>query len=561
MIDSLFDFSELTMRTYFEGGLSLLYSSFLAIGILSLFWLITRMIYKRYFSRYVLDTLHRLILIVLNIALLYGSLLLLVIPLSDMGISQKSIYGLTHMIDVSGCLLLSCILTSFLWPHSIHVLHSRNVHLAYEKWIKFLFLISMSIVCMHGFGLLTTNYFIDPNLIYSINIIFFTPLLALAIDDFFDVVLGKFLRNKVFIKVLSKNFLILFGLIILSVSIRYSDYVDLEILNIASLFIAVLGIQIAVLLRERCPMILGYNGYKSKYTSVISNILGVVIAVNFIGIAIYLSHYTTFKYLSGMIDAITTISVTIVLCLFVKYLFIDEIKIKHVDSTVSGFLGKSIIILIILFSAIFVLDDFNINTHPLLAFITAGGLAVALALQSSLANFAAGLWIVVFSPFKLKDKVIINSHLGLIVDIDFLYTKLQKFNGELVIIPNSMVLNSAIENMHRSKIYRLPLSIGLAYGSDIQKSLKIINEIIDKSEHSAKGTKNAIKNSTINTDQNLIYIKSFDDSSICIEFAIWISSQSNFSLVEHDLRMEIIKRFRAEKIDIPFNQLDVNIIK
>ncbi len=561
MVDSLFDFSEYTMRTLFEGRFSLVYSAFFAIAILGLFWFATRTLYKRFFSKYIIDSLNHLVFMVLNLALLYASLLLLLIPLSDIGFKQTTIIELMYVVDVFSCLLLSFIITKSFLPHTQRALQTRGLQSFNQHWLILIFFTSTAIVSIYFFGLLKTRYYIDPNLIYSINIILFTPLLALAINDLFQVVLIKCFRSKTFIDILSKNLLILFGLLILSISMRYSNYIDLELLNIASLFIAVMGIQIAILLREQFPLVLSRRGHKPKYIKVISNIIGVVVAVNFIGLAIYLSDYNTFKYLSGFFHAITTISITVLLSLFVKYIFIDEITIKHVDSTVSIFLGRLIITLIILSATIIVLDDFNLNTHPLLALLTAGGLAVALALQSSLSNFAAGLWIVIFSPFKLKDKVKINSQLGIIVDIDFLYTRLQKYNGELVIIPNANVLSSVIENIHRSKIYRLPVSVGVAYGSDIKKALKIIKEIIESSEHAGRGIKNAIKNSSINTENNLLYVKSFDDSSICIEFGIWVSALSNFAVIQHDLRMEIIKRFEAENIEIPFNQLDIHIAK
>ena len=130
-----------------------------------------------------------------------------------------------------------------------------------------------------------------------------------------------------------------------------------------------------------------------------------------------------------------------------------------------------------------------------------------------------------------------------------------------MIIPNANVLSNRVINFHRSKIYRLPMTVGVAYGSDIKKSLKIIKEVMDSSEYSGRGLKNEIKNSSINTENNQLYVKSFDDSSICIEFGIWVSALSNFAVIQHDLRMEIIKRFEAENIEIPFNQLDIHITK
>ena len=207
------------------------------------------------------------------------------------------------------------------------------------------------------------------------------------------------------------------------------------------------------------------------------------------------------------------------------------------------------------------MEDLKIDTRPLLGIIFAGGLAIALALQSSLSNFAAGLWIILFQPFKIKDNVVFKQQVGFIVDIDFLFTRLQLYNGTIIVIPNSAILSNAVQNLSCSNIYRVKTEVCVSYKANLTKVIEVFTKILEKMPHSGLGKKNNYTNSVVSASKHQIWIKGFEDSGILIRVSYWIDSPLLEVAFTNAFRQAVATQFQKEMIDIPFNRMDVHILK
>jgi len=116
----------------------------------------------------------------------------------------------------------------------------------------------------------------------------------------------------------------------------------------------------------------------------------------------------------------------------------------------------------------------GIKTSSFVAIIGAAGLAIGLALQGSLANFAGGVLILMFKPFKVDDLICANDNMGTVVSIDILYTRLRTFDNRIITMPNGRLANSDIDNRTMQDKRRIDLELKLSYNTDIKKTRKII---------------------------------------------------------------------------------------
>ncbi|MDN3669163.1 mechanosensitive ion channel [Echinicola jeungdonensis] len=219
-------------------------------------------------------------------------------------------------------------------------------------------------------------------------------------------------------------------------------------------------------------------------------------------------------------------------------------KRKDADKSLSHFLSS--IISAILYILLFLTIGYQLGI-PLTSFVAiigAAGLAIGLALQGSLANFAGGVLILLFKPFKVGDVIEGKGHLGVVETIDILYTKMKSFDNKDIIIPNGGLANSDIINMSNKPTRRAEFSVGVAYGTDLKKVREIILGVFEKDER-------------IHQDPApVVFFSSFGESSLDLSIRVWTDA-ANLWPVYFD-NMEAMKEaFEANDIEIPFPQRDI----
>ncbi len=179
------------------------------------------------------------------------------------------------------------------------------------------------------------------------------------------------------------------------------------------------------------------------------------------------------------------------------------------------------------------------------AILGAAGLAVGLALQGSLSNFAGGVLILVFKPFRVGDTIEAQGTLGSVESIDILYTKIRNFDNRVVTVPNGALANNSIVNLSQKPTRRVEMSVGVAYGTDLKKTRQVILDTLKKDER-------------IHADpEPVVKFIGFGDSSLDLTVRCWADAADLWPVYWDN--MEALKEaFEANDIEIPFPQRDVN---
>jgi small conductance mechanosensitive channel len=219
---------------------------------------------------------------------------------------------------------------------------------------------------------------------------------------------------------------------------------------------------------------------------------------------------------------------------------------KTFSSLLSEFLVMSARRLV-LFIGLFVgLSALEINIGPVLAVIGAAGFVIAFALQNSLSNFASGILMLIYRPFDTGDVINVAGTLGKVESMNLLSTQLRTPDNQLVIVPNNSVWGDVITNVTGITQRRVDMVFGVSYNDDIDKTQKILEEIVHGHEMVLK------------EPQAIIKLHELADSSVNFICRPWAKPE-NYWDVYWDITREVKRRFDAENISIPFPQRDVHV--
>lgn len=214
---------------------------------------------------------------------------------------------------------------------------------------------------------------------------------------------------------------------------------------------------------------------------------------------------------------------------------------KDYDETLETFLQSffSIALKVVLF--VLVVTQLGVKTSSLVAIVGAAGLAIGLALQGSLANFAGGVLILIFKPFKVGDWISAQGVDGTVKEISIFNTKLNTFGNQVAIIPNGQLSNGNIVNYNMENIRRDKFDVGIGYGSNIKEAKDILLQI-------------CADNPNILTEPAPeVYVGALGDSSVNLTLRFWATNEvfwpAHFYVIEQSKL-----RFDAAGIEIPFPQ-------
>lgn len=196
---------------------------------------------------------------------------------------------------------------------------------------------------------------------------------------------------------------------------------------------------------------------------------------------------------------------------------------------------------------IIILRVLGIDTSSFVALLTVGTLAISLAVQSVIANFASGLILATNHPFEAGDFVEVAGTSGTVISTALFSTKLKTPDNKIVFIPNSAVVEGNIVNYSTEEKRRVDLVFGVEYGSDVDKVKRVIESVLDEHEL------------VLHDDGYTVRLKEQADSSLNFVCRCWVKN-GNYWTVYFDLTERMTKKFEAEGIKIPYNKLDVNVI-
>ena len=221
---------------------------------------------------------------------------------------------------------------------------------------------------------------------------------------------------------------------------------------------------------------------------------------------------------------------------------------SRVDETLISFVTSVSYIAVMAFVVIAALGQLGLQTASFVAVLGAAGLAVGLALQGSLANFAAGVLLIIFKPFKVGDYIEAGGTSGVVEEIGIFTTELNTPDNKRVIIPNAKATGDNITNYSSNDQRRVDLVAGVSYSDDLDKVRKVLQDILSQDSR--------ILQDPVPT----IGVLELADSSVNFAVRPWVKTADYWD-VFFATQEEIKKRFDAEGIAIPFPQRDVHIHK
>ena len=214
-------------------------------------------------------------------------------------------------------------------------------------------------------------------------------------------------------------------------------------------------------------------------------------------------------------------------------------KTGRIDETIVLFLSSIVRYLVIVFTVLAVLDQFGVETTSLVALFGASALAVGLALQGTLSNVAAGVMLLLFRPFKVGQYVDAGGSAGTVKSISLFTTHLDTGDNAHIIVPNGAIWGSAITNYSHNPTRRVELTIGIGYGDDIEKAIRVVRQTIAADARS------------MGDPEPVVEVANLGDSSVDLLIRVWCKS-GDYGGLKWGLTRAIKEAFDREGVEIPY---------
>ncbi len=221
---------------------------------------------------------------------------------------------------------------------------------------------------------------------------------------------------------------------------------------------------------------------------------------------------------------------------------------SQMDEMLVKFLGNIIYAVLLTFVIIAAISKLGIQTASLVAVLGAAGLAVGLALQGSLSNFAAGVLAIIFRPYKIGDLVEVAGQTGVVEEVDVFTTVLRTPDRTKIIIPNGQIMADVITNYTNETNRRMEASVGIGYGDDIDKAREVLIEALKESPY------------VLDEPATQVTVSELADSSVNLAVRPWVEA-AKYAPASHDINERIKKALDAAGISIPFPQRDVHVFQ
>lgn len=223
-------------------------------------------------------------------------------------------------------------------------------------------------------------------------------------------------------------------------------------------------------------------------------------------------------------------------------------KSEKLDMTLTSIFARTAKIVILVVVIIAVLQQFGVQTASLLAVVGAAGLAIGLALQGTLSDFAAGIMILIMRPFKIGDTVEVAGDSGVVDDIGLVLTTLHTFDNVAMYVHNSDIWGAKIMNYTTNDIRRVDMVFGFGYDDNIDQAMQVAREVLDADDR------------VLQDPEPQIAVSELADSSVNIIVRPW-TAKENYWALKFDITKRIKERYDEAGLNIPYPQRDVHIFQ
>lgn len=221
---------------------------------------------------------------------------------------------------------------------------------------------------------------------------------------------------------------------------------------------------------------------------------------------------------------------------------------QEVDKVLESFISNLAYWALMTFIIVAAISAIGVQTTSFIAVIGAAGLAIGLAMQGALANFAAGVLIVLFRPYRVGDWVEAAGIAGTVKEVSILTTTLTTGDNKRIIVPNSQIMGNIITNYSANETRRVDMVFGVSYSDDLDKVRSVLKEVVEADER-------VLADPPVN-----ISVAALADSSVNFNVRPWVKTADYWGVM-WDVTEAVKKRFVQEGISIPFPQRDIHIIR
>jgi small conductance mechanosensitive channel len=221
---------------------------------------------------------------------------------------------------------------------------------------------------------------------------------------------------------------------------------------------------------------------------------------------------------------------------------------RHIDVGVQSFLRSAVNILLTTLLVVSVIGALGINTTSFAALLASAGVAVGMALSGNLQNFAGGIVVLLFKPYKVGDWIESQGVEGSVVEIQIFHTILRTADNKIVFVPNGSMSTAVVTNYSREATRRLQWTVGVDYGEDVERVKVVVAEVLKNEPR------------ILTTPQPLIVVEALADSSVNIMVRVWVK-QEDYWDVHYEMYQKIYDSFNAAGINFPYPQQTVHIVK
>lgn len=265
------------------------------------------------------------------------------------------------------------------------------------------------------------------------------------------------------------------------------------------------------------------------------------------------------KYLQELPDKALRFGVKILLAVIVLIVGIQIIKLlrrivrksmqrANADTGVVQFVDSFLKAVLYILLFFMIASGFGLNTASIVALLGSAGVAIGLAVQGSLSNFAGGVLILLLKPFKVDDYIIIsgNANEGTVMEIQMFYTKLVTVDNHVVIIPNGELTTSNIINMSTLSERRINISVSIAYDADIRTAKEVIQSVLEQDA------------AVLKDKEHFVFVDELADSGVNLKVRCW-SRNEDYWETKWRLTENVKYALDEAGISIPFPQMDVHL--
>lgn len=224
---------------------------------------------------------------------------------------------------------------------------------------------------------------------------------------------------------------------------------------------------------------------------------------------------------------------------------------KRTEKTLSTFVTSLVTITLTILLIIITIGTLGINTTSIAALLAAGGMAIGMALSGTVQNFAGGIMILLFKPFKAGDYIEAQGFSGIVSEVNIVSTKLRTFDNKTIVLPNGSLSNGNIKNYFERKVNRLEWLVDVDYSTDNASAKSVMMDIL-------KSDPRILNSTTDGASDPFVALNSLRDSSVQYIMKGWVNT-SDYWDVMYDINEAIFTELPKHGISFPFPQMDVHV--